>query len=493
MDYKRSPGSGRRRLERINAIKNVEYESSSVDLEASAAAAAAAFAAQKSFGIRGGVDGEVDLLYRAFGLSGPEDFAISHSVWAASKTHSDLLRHHPPPSPPPVPKEDASVRVSIVGSGADPDGAERGEIRANLPPPAERRSRSSKEKEEVAGDEDDPGDLRVQEDEAKGTRLGVTARGLAESTSNYERVVPSGAENSPSKGDESLSARTAGAITVSPNGMLKRVIRSWTKGELLGSGSFGTVYEAISDDGFFFAVKEVSLLDQGNNAEQRIFQLEQEILLLSRFQHENIVQYYGTEKAKATLYVFLELVSRGSLASLYQKYRLQNSQVSAYTRQILHGLNYLHQRNVVHRDIKCANILVDSNGAVKLADFGLAKETTMSNGLKSCKGSVYWMAPEVARAKPYGPSADIWSLGCTVLEMLTGRLPYPNTEWTQALFKIGRGEPPPIPASLTREARDFIQMCSQVIPSRRPSAAQLLEHPFVKRPAPSPSSSDLSL
>nr|CAD1827059.1 unnamed protein product [Ananas comosus var. bracteatus] len=231
--------------------------------------------------------------------------------------------------------------------------------------------------------------------------------------------------------------------------MLKRVIRSWTKGELLGSGSFGTVYEAISDDGFFFAVKEVSLLDQGNNAEQRIFQLEQEILLLSRFQHENIVQYYGTEKAKATLYVFLELVSRGSLASLYQKYRLQNSQVSAYTRQILHGLNYLHQRNVVHRDIKCANILVDSNGAVKLADFGLAKETTMSNGLKSSKGSVYWMAPEVARAKPYGPSADIWSLGCTVLEMLTGRLPYPNTEWTQALFKIGRGEPPPIPASLT--------------------------------------------
>ncbi|KAL5669359.1 hypothetical protein ACJX0J_021580, partial [Zea mays] len=182
-------------------------------------------------------------------------------------------------------------------------------------------------------------------------------------------------------------------------------------------------------DGFFFAVKEVSLVDQGLNGKQRILQLEHEISLLSRLEHENIVQYFGTHKEGGKLYIFLELVSQGSLAALYQKYHLQDSQVSAYTRQILNGLHYLHRRNVLHRDIKCANILVDASGLVKLADFGLAKEMSILSQAKSSKGTVYWMAPEVAKAKPHGPPADIWSLGCTVLEMLTGEVPYPDMEW----------------------------------------------------------------
>ncbi|OAY80522.1 Mitogen-activated protein kinase kinase kinase 1, partial [Ananas comosus] len=83
--------------------------------------------------------------------------------------------------------------------------------------------------------------------------------------------------------------------------------------------------------------------------------------------------------------------------------------------------------------------------------------------------------------RTYGPAADIWSLGCTVLEMLTRQLPYPNLEWTQALFKIGRGEQPPIPNFLSTDARDFISQCVKVNPDDRPSTSQLLEHPFVKR------------
>ncbi|CAL9071843.1 unnamed protein product, partial [Musa textilis] len=235
--------------------------------------------------------------------------------------------------------------------------------------------------------------------------------------------------------DESCSTTTETTFTISPNGRLKRKIKSWMRGMLLGSGSYGMVYEGISDEGIFFAVKEVSLLDQGSNAEQCIIQLEQEIALLSQFEHENIVQYYGTDKEDSKLFIFLELVTQGSLASLYQKYRLQDSQVSAYTRQILNGLNYLHERNIVHRDIKCANILVHANGSVKLADFGLAKEMTKVTLLKSCKGSVYWMAPEVINPRrSYGPAADIWSLGCTVLEMLTRQIPYPNLEWVSNLY-----------------------------------------------------------
>ncbi|XP_073290101.1 mitogen-activated protein kinase kinase kinase 1-like [Primulina huaijiensis] len=286
-----------------------------------------------------------------------------------------------------------------------------------------------------------------------------------------------------SNDDDTSSTTTEPISSISPDGALRRTIMGWQKGELLGSGSFGSVYEGIADDGFFFAVKEVSLLDQGEEGKQRIIQLEQEIALLSQFEHENIVRYYGTKRDESNLYIFLELVNQGSLLSLYQKYNLRDTQVSTYTRQILHGLNYLHERNVVHRDIKCSNILVDTNGLVKLADFGLAKATKL-NDLKSCKGTAFWMAPEVVRSLGYGLSADIWSLGCTVLEMLTGRFPYSHLEWMSALFRIGKGERPRIPNSLSRDARDFILKCLQVDPSSRPTAGQLLDHPFVKQPLP---------
>uniref|UniRef100_A0A7N0V7P0 mitogen-activated protein kinase kinase kinase n=1 Tax=Kalanchoe fedtschenkoi TaxID=63787 RepID=A0A7N0V7P0_KALFE len=194
-------------------------------------------------------------------------------------------------------------------------------------------------------------------------------------------------------GDDS-STNSEPTPNLSPTDRFKPIIQGWMKGGLLGRGSYGSVYEGISENGFFFAIKEVSLVDEGSQAKQSVSQLEQEIALLRQFEHENIVQYYGTDKDDTNLYIFLELVTRGSLLSLYRTYKLRDSQVSVYTRQILHGLKYLHDRNVVHRDIKCANILVDTSGSVKLADFGLAK-ATRKNDVKSCKGTPYWMAPEV--------------------------------------------------------------------------------------------------
>ncbi|WVZ79684.1 hypothetical protein U9M48_027237 [Paspalum notatum var. saurae] len=294
-------------------------------------------------------------------------------------------------------------------------------------------------------------------------------------------VLGSGATSSllPKNDSETSSTSTEPLFYISPN---RRKIQSWNRGVLLGTGSFGTVYEGISDEGTFFAVKEVNLFDQGHNAKKCISQLEQEIAFLSRFKHENIVQYYDTDKEDSKLYIFLELVTQGSLASLYQKYHLRDTHVSAYTRQILNGLTYLHERDIIHRDIKCANILVHANGSVKLADFGLAKEISKFSATKSCKGTVYWMAPEVVNPKKtYGPAADIWSLGCTVLEMLTRQIPYPDLEWTQALYRIGREEAPAIPNTLSKDARDFISQCVKPKAEDRPSASKLLEHPFVNR------------
>ncbi|KAF2294022.1 hypothetical protein GH714_006706 [Hevea brasiliensis] len=260
-----------------------------------------------------------------------------------------------------------------------------------------------------------------------------------------------------------------------------RNITNWQRGKLLGSGSFGSVYEGFAAEGFFFAVKELQLPDGGI-----IDLLEKEVDLLCQLTHPNIVKYFGTSKDESKLYVFLELVSKGSLEKVYKEFPLQDSHVSVYTKQILKGLNYLHERNVVHRDIKCANVLVDENGCVKIADFGLAKVTNSNAIIKSCKGTVCWMAPEVFKnnkAEGYGFQADIWSVGCTVLEMLTRKPPYSDLglEKGGLIYRIGKGHLPSLPDSLSDDSRDFIQQCLKVNPKDRPTAAELLEHPFVNK------------
>ncbi|BFG37892.1 hypothetical protein CerSpe_241650 [Prunus speciosa] len=246
----------------------------------------------------------------------------------------------------------------------------------------------------------------------------------------------------------------------------------------LGSGSYGTVWRVMDPGDRLFAAKEVSLSDK------RTKQLEQEIAVLSKFQHPNIVRYYGTDKDESKLYMFLEFVELGSLSKLYSKLSdsgsgLPDSEASKYTRQILQGLEYLHYKKVIHRDIKCANILVDTCGSVKLADFGLAKIIEGSSG-HSILGSLPWMSPEVFKANKsaqgYGIAADIWSLGCTVLEMLTGTAPDHSCDAERALYSIL----PKIPVSLPTHPRDFIQRCLKVDPRGRPTATELLNHPFVQ-------------
>ncbi|XP_023879925.1 mitogen-activated protein kinase kinase kinase 1 [Quercus suber] len=540
MDKKQKRNS-RPKLDRRNALKNVEYDATSSSLHSSSSfhVAAAAdddnddlssrggqrsrsldlppvFHNQKSFRIKG-TDGEFDLICRSLGLSGIDDFSIPTADWEAHRSNSDLatrLRNNnlvsstsaPTPSrfkpAQPVKLDEVRVRVDSVTAGPS-QGIKGARPPVLAPPPVAGRS--------VAVDYTSTWELLKSfaplEDEVAApntTRLGGYAEttsspssssasseeedkkqneGPSESTSNRNENET---ENENEKENDIGIVRATNVIPVysfSPRGKLKRSISSWQKGELLGSGSFGTVYEGYTEDGYFFAVKEVSLLDQGSQGKQNISYLEQEISLLKQFEHENIVQYLGTEKDESRIYIFLELVTKGSLASLYQKYRLRDSQVSAYTRQILNGLKYLHDKKVIHRDIKCSNILVDANGSVKLADFGLAKVTKL-NDIKSCKGTPFWMAPEVVNLKNrfYGLAADIWSLGCTVLEMLTRQHPYSHLEGMQALFMIGKGKPPLVPDSLSRDARDFILKCLQVNPNDRPTATQLLDHPFVTRP-----------
>ncbi|KAK9270789.1 hypothetical protein L1049_026374 [Liquidambar formosana] len=539
------------KLERRNAVKNFDYDvgtsssSSSLDCPSPLHTRSLDLSDRTSFRVRG-VDGEFDIICRTLGLSGPEDFAIPAAAWEARtvRSSSDLLprsrlnrlESHKPENLQEKEEDEVvsdltdrfvdSVRFRNVsestriqkesaessgGGGGGREGRKGGGggggggIKGVRPPvlapppaislPVIDHGCSTWDLFRAFAPEGDGGSSVViqrgfssDDDDEEVDRAIIRREERAGPGENA--VLSESCSFTTSNDDDSSSTTTEPMSNISPNLRFRRTITYWEKGELLGRGSFGTVYEGIAEDGFFFAVKEVSLLDQGSQAKQSVSQLEQEIALLSQFEHENIVQYYGTDKDESKLYIFLELVTKGSLMSLYQKYHLRDSQVSAYTRQILHGLKYLHDRNVVHRDIKCANILVDASGSVKLADFGLAKATKL-NDVKSCQGTAFWMAPEVVNRKNqgYGLPADIWSLGCTVLEMLTSQIPYSHLECMQALFRIGRGEPPPVPDTLSSDASDFILQCLKVNPNDRLTAAQLLDHSFVKRLLPTSSGS----
>ncbi|CAL8127432.1 unnamed protein product [Prunus armeniaca] len=262
----------------------------------------------------------------------------------------------------------------------------------------------------------------------------------------------------------------------------------WKKGKLLGRGTFGHVYVGFnSESGEMCAMKEVTLFSDDAKSKESAKQLMQEITLLSRLRHPNIVQYYGSESVGDRLYIYLEYVSGGSIYKLLQEYgQFGDLAIRSYTQQILSGLAYLHAKNTVHRDIKGANILVDPNGRVKLADFGMAKHITGQSCPLSFKGSPYWMAPEVIKnSSGCNLAVDIWSLGCTVLEMATTKPPWSQYEGVAAMFKIGNSrELPAIPDHLLDDGKDFIRQCLQRNPLHRPTAAQLLEHPFVKYAAP---------
>ncbi|CAI0403252.1 unnamed protein product [Linum tenue] len=242
----------------------------------------------------------------------------------------------------------------------------------------------------------------------------------------------------------------------------------WKKGKLLGRGTFGHVYVGFnSESGEMCAMKEVTLFSDDAKSRESAKQLMQEIALLSRLRHPNIVQYYGSEQVDDKLYIYLEYVSGGSIYKILQDYgQLGELAIRSYTQQILSGLAFLHSKSTVHRDIKGANILVDPNGRVKLADFGMAKHVIKNSS--GCNLAV-----------------DIWSLGCTVLEMATTKPPWSQFEGVAAMFKIGNSKDlPAIPDQLSDEGKDFVRQCLQRNPSHRPTAAQLLDHPFVKSAAP---------
>ena len=229
----------------------------------------------------------------------------------------------------------------------------------------------------------------------------------------------------------------------------------------------------------------MNMLNQPSEVDNLLF----EIKLMLRLSHPHIVEYYGASVDElGVLHIFQEWVPGGSVQDLLTRFgSFALSTVREYTKQILEGLDYLHSNNIIHRDIKGGNILVNANRTVKLADFGASTTLTQFNQTQettTIKGTPYFMAPEVLSNSKYGRKGDVWAVGCTMIQMLTGEPPWKDQNikglvQLHILLSTWDRGPPPFKCQVTPECRHCLEMCFNKNETDRPTVAELLKCGFL--------------
>ncbi|XP_072920560.1 mitogen-activated protein kinase kinase kinase 1 [Hemitrygon akajei] len=267
----------------------------------------------------------------------------------------------------------------------------------------------------------------------------------------------------------------------------------WFKGQQIGLGAFSSCYQAQDvGTGTLMAVKQVTYVRNTSTEQEEVVQtLREEIRMMGHLNHPNIIRMLGATCEKSNYNLFVEWMAGGSVSHLLNKYGAFKEQVIInYNEQLLRGLAYLHENQIIHRDIKGANLLIDSTGQrLRIADFGAAarlasKGTGAGEFQGQLLGTIAFMAPEVLRGQQYGRSCDVWSVGCVIIEMACAKPPWnaeKHSNHLALIFKIASAtSAPTIPNHLSPALRDVALRCLELQPQDRPPSRELLKHPVFR-------------
>lgn len=267
----------------------------------------------------------------------------------------------------------------------------------------------------------------------------------------------------------------------------------WLKGQQIGLGAFSSCYQAQDvGTGTLMAVKQVTYVRNTSSEQEEVVEaLREEIRMMGHLNHPNIIRMLGATCEKSNYNLFIEWMAGGSVAHLLSKYgAFKESVVINYTEQLLRGLSYLHENQIIHRDVKGANLLIDSTGQrLRIADFGAAarlasKGTGAGEFQGQLLGTIAFMAPEVLRGQQYGRSCDVWSVGCAIIEMACAKPPWnaeKHSNHLALIFKIASATTAPsIPSHLSPGLRDVALRCLELQPQDRPPSRELLKHPVFR-------------
>jgi len=258
--------------------------------------------------------------------------------------------------------------------------------------------------------------------------------------------------------------------------------------EKIGKGGFSEVFIARRKESSERVA--VKVLHRTVTLESNLQQILKEIVFIKTSNHPNIVNYIESYHWDNKIWIVMEYCDGGTLKALYSKVDLQEPHISLIANEILEALKYLHSQHRIHRDLKCENVLMNLNGAVKLADMGIAAELSDDPNPEDGEdtviglcGSKFWMAPEVISYQPYSYKADIWSFGCLLYELIEKDHPYGGYHSLAAMFHTATRGADRLkrPQSWSLELKEFLELIFQMDPENRPSAEELLNHRFLRK------------